>query len=136
MAYPYNVEPQAQNNVYSPDQLIAGSFPIVTGNGTIPANLNYIRGTVLGQQTSGGAFIESVKTASDGSQVPVAILAEDTNTTATGTNAATNAPLYLAGEFDINYMVFDASWTAATLTPALKTANIYVKTPLNTNAIV
>lgn len=131
----YSFEPSIQNSVFNPDQLIAGSFEIVTSPVTVASGYNLTRGTVLGMVTSTGYYIPSIKTASDGSQVANAILAEDTNTSSSGTNAATPAPAYFAGEFDTNYMTIDASWTIATLAPVLRDVQIILKTGLS-NAIV
>lgn len=63
-----------------------------------------------------GNFIESVATATDGSQNPVAILVDVAD--ASGGPVATGA--YVMGEFNENAITFDPSWTLATLTTALR----------------
>ena len=70
-----------------------------------------------------GTYIECVRTASDGSQTPVAILADYAD--ASGGPVTTGG--YVAGEFNERALTFDASWTLAQLVSALRTNNIYVK---------
>ena len=109
---------------YVPDQLIAGELKIVTTNITVLSGSGILkRGTVLGAVTASGKYVLSVKTASDGSQVPTAILADDVD--ATSSDAIGGG--YLMGEFNINAMTFDASWSAPTLTAALRPFSIFAK---------
>lgn len=61
-------------------------------------------------------YLVSVKTATDGSQTPSAILAADTDTSA----GAINSPAYFEGEFAGEMMTIDASWTIATVQAALR----------------
>lgn len=70
-----------------------------------------------------GKAIKSVKTATDGSQVPCAILADDCNATAQDTNIG----VYETGEFNGNKLIYDNSWTLAALTTALRVFSIFVK---------
>jgi hypothetical protein len=70
-----------------------------------------------------GAFIPSVKTASDGSQNPCAILVDFCDPT----HGAVQAGAYMTGEFNINAVTFDASWTPQTLTAALRAFSIFMK---------
>jgi hypothetical protein len=70
-----------------------------------------------------GNYVTSIATATDGSQNPSAILADYCNPTA----GAVNAGIYLTGEFDVNYITFDSSWTVAALTPLLQAKSIYLK---------
>jgi hypothetical protein len=69
-------------------------------------------------------YVQSVATATDGSQNPCAILADDAD--ASGGAVATGA--YLMGEFNSNAITFDNSWSVATLTPILRTLSIFLKT--------
>ncbi len=62
-----------------------------------------------------GNYIESVATATDGSQNPSAILADYAD--ASGGAVATGA--YIMGEFNQNAITYDVSWTLAALTAAL-----------------
>jgi len=70
-----------------------------------------------------GKYVPSVATATDGSQVPSAILVDQTDPSA----ADVNAGLYFTGEFNSNAITFDSSWTVATLTPLLRPLGIYLK---------
>ena len=71
-------------------------------------------------------YVPCVATAIDGSQIPAAVLAAETD--ATGADAATVA--YFAGEFAFEKMTVDASWTsAAALDTAFRQAGlpIYIR---------
>lgn len=85
-------------------------------------------------------YVQATATATDGSQDPKnwAILAEDTNTSSTGTNAATSCPVYLAGEFDPNYMTFGTGLSPAGVKLALQqsTGRLFLKTGALGNVIV
>lgn len=107
---------------YQSDQLIGGRFMPETSVVTI-ASGTLTRGTVLGKVTSTGYYTESVATAVDGSQNPIAVLADDADATA----GAVEAPVYQTGEFTGSRLIFDASWTLATVTAALRMASIFVR---------
>ena len=70
-----------------------------------------------------GNFIPCVKTASDGSQTPVAILADATDSTA----GPAKSGAYFMGEFNGRAITFDNSWTLADLTAALSARAIHIK---------
>jgi hypothetical protein len=70
-----------------------------------------------------GQYIACVKTASDGSQVPTAILVDDADATA----GPVTAGAYLTGEFNARSIIYDASWTLALLRDALRARSIFVK---------
>lgn len=70
-----------------------------------------------------GNFILSVKTASDGSQTPAAILADFAD--ASGGPVRTGA--YVMAEVNGRALNFDASWNLQTLTSALRPNGIFVK---------
>src|SRR4051812_38505842 len=91
--------PGISAEIYNPDQLIAGNQKIVSDSVTLGAG-NLQRGAVLGQITASGNFINCVKTAVDGSQNPVAILADATD----ATGGAVNTGVYYTGEFNTNAM--------------------------------
>ena len=74
-----------------------------------------------------GQWVPSVATATDGSQIPVAILADVCDPSA----GAVNAPIYQTGEFNSNAMTFDASWTVVGLTPYLRDVSIFLKTSVS-----
>lgn len=91
---------------YVPENLLAGDSDLITKPDTIAQAGAIVPFTVLGRVTASGKLIKSVRTAVDGSQSPVAILCEDVDSTA----ADVVAPVYVAGEFDIASLVWDASW--------------------------
>jgi hypothetical protein len=119
--------PQITSEVYVPDRLIAGDFPLVTDTVTIAAGQNLSRGALLGMVTSTGDFILSLSAASDGSQNPVAVLADNVNTSSTGTNAATPAPVYYTGEFNINAMTLGTGFAYPAIKTTLRPLSIFIK---------
>ena len=70
-----------------------------------------------------GTYILSVKTASDGSQTPVAILADDADATA----GPVTTGGYVAGEFNAHSLSYDASWTLANLVSAARLVGLHIK---------
>jgi hypothetical protein len=74
-----------------------------------------------------GQFVLSVKSASDGSQTPSAILADDADATA----GPVTAGAYVMVEVNARALHYDASWTIATLTPALRANTIFVKSSVS-----
>jgi len=70
-----------------------------------------------------GKYIPSVKTATDGSENPSAILVDQTDPSAGDVNAG----LYFTGEFNQNAITFDSSWTVITLAPVLRPLSIFLK---------
>lgn len=104
---------------FTPDRLIAGACP-VTDSATLASGQNCVRGTLLGKVTDTGLLVVCVSTAVDGSQVPYAILATDTD----ATSADAVCPVYKAGEFNSNAITFGGTDTAATHKEALRDADI------------
>ncbi|MFT8634759.1 head decoration protein [Novacetimonas hansenii] len=79
---------------------------------------------MLGVVTATGKYVLSASAATDGSQTPVAILADTYDTTA---GDVVGAGCYFTGEFNQNALTMGAGWTATTLAAALRPANIYLK---------
>ncbi|MGE0456417.1 MAG: head decoration protein [Vicinamibacterales bacterium] len=73
--------------------------------------------------TGSGKYLKSLAAATDGSQVPVAILARD----ADATSADVSSPAYIAGGFDERAVVFGTGHTAASVREALRANNIYLQ---------
>lgn len=129
--------PGVVTDAFIPDQLIAGDLKLVTDTVSVGGSAVYPRGTVLGMVTATGVWIPSVKTATDGSQVPAAILIDQCDTTIVSPQTA---GIYVMGEFNFNAITYDVSWgvkgSPAALA-ALKTAfvptNIFIKTPVSAN---
>ncbi|NUB12541.1 head decoration protein [Azospirillum brasilense] len=74
-----------------------------------------------------GKYKLSAAAATDGSQDPVAILADHAD--ATGGDVA--APIYLTGEFNQRAMTFGTGHTAASVKNKLRTRSIFVKTSVS-----
>lgn len=109
--------------VFKPDLLVGGDHPIRTVGVTILAGQNLLRGALLGKITASGKYVLSLSAAADGSQTPVAILVEDTNAV-----ADTNAPAYVAGDFNANQMTIGTGHTVDSVRDALHGRSIYLHT--------
>ena len=99
---------------FTPEQRFAGDSDIITKPMTIAkvsAGAVIPARTVLGRVTASGKLIPAVVGASDGSAAGVAILAEAVDTTV----ADVIAPVYLAGEFNMDALVYDATFNTEAL---------------------
>jgi hypothetical protein len=117
--------PRTFTDTYTPDRLIAGLTQIITENMTLLAGAALLRGSVVGRITASGKVTLSASAASDGSQVPYGILADDYDATA---GDVPNAAVMVKGEFDIGSLTFGTGQTATTVHDALRDAGIYLKT--------
>ncbi|HFI1966909.1 TPA: DnaB-like helicase C-terminal domain-containing protein [Yersinia enterocolitica] len=79
--------------------------------------------TVMGKIKASSEYVKSVKTATDGSEVPVAILVDNVDTT----TATQRGGVYLMGQFNQNSVIHDASWTLAELKTALHSYSIFLE---------
>lgn len=125
---PTNLQPAFNGSVGSltHDNLIGGdAVNAVTDSITLDTG-NLVRGAVLGKITATGKYVLSASAASDGSQTPVAILAEDAD--ASAADKVTVA--YLTGEFNGTALTLGAGHTLASVTPLLRDVGIFVKTNL------
>lgn len=117
-------------STYDPSSLFAGEppvrhRPITLASGSNTTGTPLPRGSLLGRVTATDKYIPCVKTASDGSQTPVAILAADTD--AGAADVATTA--YFEGEFAFEKMNVDASWSLTTLQASVRqtSSDLYIK---------
>jgi hypothetical protein len=78
---------------------------------------------VLGVVTASGGYQLSVKTATDGSEVPSAILVDDVDATAGDVLGG----VYLMGEFNGHRIIIDNSWTVETVAQALRPSSIFIR---------
>jgi len=108
---------------YTPDNLLASDYPAVTDIITILLAHVLTRGALLGKITASGKYVLCDSAAIDGSQNPVAILAEDADATA----ADVQALIYLSGAFNEGQVTFGGVDTADTHRVALRDLNIYLK---------
>lgn len=74
-----------------------------------------------------GNYILSVKTASDGSQVPSAILVSSTDASVSPQLAGA----YVMGEFNGNYISYDSSWNLPDIQKALRVYSIFIKSSVS-----
>lgn len=120
-------DPSISSEAYAPDRLIAGDLKLVTRDVTILTGQVISRGTVLGKITSSGKYIKSLSAASDGSETPVAILADDVD----ATSADVNAPIYETGEFNEDQITLGTAHTVASVRDGLRALGIHLKSPLS-----
>lgn len=109
------------------DDLIAGDNvgPVTDGRITVVSGAGVlVRGTLLGKITTGGKYQTSLSGASDGSQTPVAILANDVDASAAD---VTNVLVYTSGEFNERAITFGTGHTAASTRDALRARGIHLK---------
>ncbi|CAI1576474.1 Uncharacterised protein [Serratia proteamaculans] len=117
--------PGVQHDTFVPDQLLSGPLQVVSDTVTVAsgAAAKYKRGTVLGVITASGKYTLSVATATDGSEAPSAILADDVDASASDVFAG----VYLMAEINQNRITFDPSWTLAKLKTALRPLGIFLR---------
>ena len=110
---------------YTPDNLIAGDFPLVTGDGIILAGQTLPRGTVLAKDSGNDDKLVAVDSASGTAsiQAPVAVLAVDVD----ADEGDVVAPFYLAGEFNERSLTLGGTDTVDTHRDALRDLSIFVK---------
>jgi hypothetical protein len=107
---------------YVPEQRYAGETDIITKPQVIAAGSGAVAArTVLGRVTASGKLVPHNPGASDGSQTAVAILVDAVNAAADVT-----AAVYIAGEFNMDALVYNA----ATNTDALKLGLFGVNGPI------
>ena len=92
--------------------ITAGSTPFATGD---QFSVQFVY--------SASNFTPCVKTATDGSQVPIAILADDANFA----GGPDTARVYTAGFFNSSALIIDPSWTLADMVAALQPCGIFCK---------
>jgi hypothetical protein len=118
-----SINPSAGDaGVYIPDNLIAGDYPLQDRTVTITGG-DYPRGAVLGVVEASGAYTLSAAAAEDGSEVPNAILARDTD----ASDGPVEAPVYIAGAFSARALTLGAGHTAESVREPLRALNIYVR---------
>ena len=74
-----------------------------------------------------GVYFPCVATASDGSQVPTAVLLDTVNASTTPVTCGA----YLTGEFNERRITFDPSWTIPNLRAALRSVSIFLKSSIS-----
>ncbi|MGX9427990.1 MULTISPECIES: head decoration protein [Bradyrhizobium] len=82
--------------------------------------------TVLGLVTADAKYLKSLKAATDGSQVPDAILAEAVD----ATDKDVEAVVYIAGEFDQDRLILGAGHTLGSVDAVFRTKSIWLVKPM------
>lgn len=80
------------------------------------------RGTVLGRESTGRKYLKSLSAASDGSQVPEAILSEGVD----ATSADVEAIVYETGTYDANAVLLGTGHTLNTVGDAFRLRGLYL----------
>jgi|DewCreStandDraft_5_1066085.scaffolds.fasta_scaffold00555_27 hypothetical protein len=123
-----NLQPKFTTESYTPDRLHAGDFPIRTLDVTIASGQNLVRGALLGKITASGKYVLSLAAAIDGSQTPVAILAEDVD----ATGGDKSGIVYISGDFSETAITYGTGHTADSVRAGLRDLNIYLHKPVST----
>lgn len=110
------------SQAYTPDQLIAGTLPLVSRQITLDSGQDLTRGAVLGKITAGGNYTLSLAASGDGSQTPDAVLAEDCD--ASGGDKVTVA--YFRGDFNENQVTIGTGHTADSIREGLRAKGIWL----------
>ncbi|MEY9393823.1 hypothetical protein ABIF79_000198 [Bradyrhizobium japonicum] len=84
------------------------------------------KGTVLGQITADRKYLKSIAAATDGSQVPDAILSEQVD----ATSADVEVVVYIAGEVDQEKLILGAGHTLGSVDAVFRTKSIWLVKPM------
>lgn len=74
-----------------------------------------------------GTYVECVRTATDGSQYPLAILVDD----ADATDGPVTAGAYLSGEFNAARLIYGATWSLPALVSAMRPYGLFAKSSIS-----
>ena len=104
------------------DELVAANHHhLWTEKGTLTAGQNLKRGALLGKVTAGGKLVQSIATATDGSEKPVGVLMHDMNATADA-----EVDMYVRGDFNQDRIGYGAGQTPDSVRAALADAGIFL----------
>lgn len=115
-----------QVETYTPQELLTGSFPSHTQPHIIAAGQELEALSVLGVVTATNELKLSLAAAVDGSQTPVCILLAAVDTT----GGATQAPVYVAGCFNPELLVYGAGHDEASVKAAFLGSPLFLRAPL------
>lgn len=122
MSNDYQGPGATQNAAFNPNGLQAGGDPFVMSV-TLVSGQNVVRGTVLGQITTGGKFAKSLTASSDGSEVADAIAFEDMDATL----GDKTIQIYVKGKFKLSQLTLGAGHTLATIQRVLARKSILIE---------
>ena len=121
---PFNMDPSfGTEGTFTPDNLIADDFPLMTETATIITGQNLSRGAVLGKITASGKYTLSLSASADGSQTPAVILLQDTD----ATSADKGAPVALTGAFNERAVILGTGHTIASIKAGLRALSIFLR---------
>ena len=113
----------ATAGIYTPDHLLAGNADLLVSiKVTIAAGNNLTRGSVLGKITTGGKYNLSTTAATDGSEQPTAVLAENCNAASYDMEAIA----YIRGDFNAAGLTLGEGHTAASLRDSVRGMGITI----------
>ncbi|WP_375782902.1 head decoration protein [Bradyrhizobium sp. Pha-3] len=115
-------DPLHKAEVSLPDGLVLDERTLVTDTATITGTAVLPRGAVLGQMND-GRYRLAVASATDGSNVPCAILANISDVT----SGDVEGGVYLGGSVHVACLTFDPSITPLNAQAALRRYGIFVK---------
>lgn len=108
-------------DAYNPDRLISGDTDdLVSRKVTLLSGQVLVRGTVVGQITSGGKYIKSLSAAVDGSQTPDGIVAQD----ADATSGDVEMLVFFGGRFNAHALTLGTAHTIASIREGLRAKGI------------
>lgn len=113
---------------FTADNLIAGDYPLKAVEITVISGQNISRGDVLGKITASGKYNLSLSGASDGSQTPDVIAAEDIDASAGDKTSLA----YIKGEFNQNFITLGTAHTVASVKDGLKDKGIILRDSIAT----
>lgn len=105
------------------DNLFSGDHEITTDSEILILGQNLKRGAVLGKITASGKVTLLDKSATDGSQEPHCVLAEDTD----ATTSDKKVPIYLTGQFDPTVLSVASGTTVAEMKTAMRKVCLFQK---------
>lgn len=108
---------------YKPCNLLAGEYPRIERIITIASGSALTKGSVLGRITASGKFVLSESDATDGSETPDAILAEDVDASAEDKQSV----VYFSGEFNENALTLGGSFTLDDIRAGLRSKSIFLR---------
>lgn len=111
-----------QGAAYDPNGIVTRTDRQFATTATIASGQNLAAGTVLGQVTADGKFIESDSGAVDGSEAPRAVLLEACD----ATGGDKSALIALAGDFNASRLTFGGAHTAASARVNLAAVGVFL----------
>jgi hypothetical protein len=110
--------------VFTPENLIAGEFPRIQRIQTISGGQVLPQGAVLGRISATGMYVLSIAEATDGSEMPVAVLAQPVD----ASSADVEGHVFLTGEFNAHALTLGSGHTLASVTESFRTRSLFIRT--------